>query len=234
MLAAHTFMIRSSYISLLILLIRFTAAGQPASPDPLYYTYTFEDFFYSLPDVYKTIDIGQPDYHLLDAAIFHATNEARALENLPPLKYNQALHKAAALHATHMIDLDFHSHYNEQIRYFYFPLDRVREFDKKVPLIGENIGEYPLMWSRETYCPERQKNGKFIYFNCKTHKPLEIYSYIAYAKMAVDKWMNSPPHRKNILSPDFQYMGCAARFSKNPYQERKLPFARLTQNFGGY
>lgn len=227
-------MIKRGYIILLTLLIQLSARGQEIPPDSLYYTYTFEEFFYSLSALYETIDIQQPDYYLLDAAIYHATNEARTEENLPPLKYNLALHKAAALHATHMIDLDFHSHYNEKIRYFYFPLDRIREFDKKVPLVGENIGEYPLMWSMETYCPERQKNEKFIYFNCKTHEPLEVYSYIAFAKMAVDRWMNSPPHRKSILNADFQYTGCAARFSNNPYQERKLPFARLTQNFGGY
>jgi uncharacterized protein YkwD len=227
-------MISGQFIGILVLFFQLAASGQHPVAHSSYYACTYEEFFHRLPALYTIIDIRQPDYALLDAAIFHATNEARAAENLPPLKYSKALHQAAELHATHMIDLDFHSHYNEKIRYFYFPLDRIREFDKKIPLIAENIGEYPLMWSRETYCPERQKNGEFIYFNCKTHEPLEIHTYIGYAKMAVDKWMNSPPHRKNIVSPDYQYVGCAARFSNNPYKERKLPFARLTQNFGGY
>jgi uncharacterized protein YkwD len=209
------------------------AIGQAASSDSLYYTYAFEEFF-RLPAPYKTIDLFQPDYSLLDAAIFHATNQARSGENLPPLRYSKALHKAATLHTTQMIELDFHNHYNEQNRYLYFPLDRIREFDKKVPLIGENIAEHPLLQTKDTYCPERQKNGDFAYFHCKTHKLLDVYSYIEYARMAVDKWMNSPPHRRTMLHPDFQYVGCAARFSNNPYKERTLPFARLTQNFGGY
>jgi uncharacterized protein YkwD len=226
-------MIRSGCIWIFTLFIHVSASGQYTSSDSLYHFYNFEEF-YRLSALYKTIDILQPDYDLLDAAIFHVTNEARREENLPPFKYSKALHEAAALHTSHMIDLDFNGHYNEKNRYFYFPLDRVREFDKKVPLIGENIGEYPLMWSNTTYCPERQKNGNFIYFDCKTHEPLEVYSYIGYAKMAVDKWMNSPPHRKSILNPEFQYIGCAARFSRNAYKERRLPFARLTQNFGGY
>jgi uncharacterized protein YkwD len=224
---------RSGYIVSCLLYIPMLAIGQVASYDSLYYTYTFEEFF-QLPVLYKTIDLFEPDYSLLDAAIFHATNEARSGENLPALRYSKALHKAASLHATQMIDLDFHSHYNEQNRYLYFPLDRIREYDKKVPLIGENIAEYPLLQTKDTYCPERQKNGDFAYIHCKTHKLLDVYSYIDYARMAVDKWMNSPPHRTTMLHPDFQYIGCAARFSRNPYKERKLPFARLTQNFGGF
>jgi uncharacterized protein YkwD len=224
---------RSGYIGFFMLYISILARGQEASSDSVYYTYTSEGFF-QLPALYQTIDLFQPDYPLLEAAIFHATNEVRSAENLPPLRYSKGLHKAATLHATQMIELDFHSHYNEQNRYLYFPLDRIREFDKKIPLIGENIAEYPLLHTQDTYCPERQKNGNFAYFHCKTHKLLEVYSYIAFAKMAVDKWMNSPPHRKTMLHADFQYVGCAARFSRNPYQDRKLPFARLTQNFGGY
>jgi uncharacterized protein YkwD len=199
----------------------------------MYYAHNFEEF-YKLSAIYEKIDVFQPDYSLLDAAIFHATNEARDEVNLPPLKYSKALHDAAALHAKNMIELDFHSHYNDKIRYFYFPLDRIREFDKKVPLIGENIAEYPLLMADNTYCAQKQADGTFTYFNCKSHEPLQAYSYIGYAKMAVDKWMNSPPHRRSILNPDFQYVGCAARFSTNIYKERKLPFARLTQNFGGF
>ena len=28
-------------------------------------------------------------------------------------------------------------------------------------------------------------------------------------KEAFDAWMNSPPHRENILNPDVRYMACA-------------------------
>jgi uncharacterized protein YkwD len=226
-------MVRSGCICVLFLFVHLLATGQQVVSDSVYYAYTFQQF-YSLSQIKEKIDIFQPDYTLLDAAIFHATNEVRKREGLSPLNYSKALHKAAALHATHMIELDFHSHYNENIRYFYFPLDRIREFDKKVPLIGENIAEYPLLVSPDTYCAQRQTDGNFTYFHCKTHEVLQVYSYIDYAKMAVDKWMNSPPHRRSILNADFQYIGCAARFSKNPYTERRLPFARLTQNFGGF
>jgi uncharacterized protein YkwD len=60
------------------------------------------------------------------------------------------------------------------------------------------------------------------------------YTYLEYARLLVNGWMNSPPHRRNLLNPDYKYLGCSARFSKNPFKARQLPFARSTQNMGGY
>jgi uncharacterized protein YkwD len=207
--------------------------SQACQADLSYYSCTLEEFL-TIESIHTPIDIVQPDYALLDAAIFHLTNQARAEQNFPPFRYFNALHKAAQLHSTLMIDLDFCAHYNSIDTYYYFPLDRVREFDKAIPLISENIAEYPLIKSTPVYCPEKQQNGSWIFYNCKTRQVLQPYSYLEFAAIVVNKWMESPPHRKNILSEDYQYLGCAARFSKNPYKNRKLPFARLTQNFGGY
>ncbi len=171
---------------------------------------------------------------MLDAAIFHATNERREQEQSPCIKYLKSLHQAAALHCTQMITGDFYGHYNTQNRYYYFPLDRVREFDSKIPLIAENIAEHPLYISGKVYCAERKTDGNYSYFNCKTLEPLKIYTYLEFARKVVDNWINSPPHRKNIFHADYQYLGCAARFSNDLFKNRQLPFARLTQNFGGY
>jgi uncharacterized protein YkwD len=198
-----------------------------------YYTCTLKEFL-QIESLYTPINIIHPDYGLLDAAIFHLTNQSRTEQNIPPFRYFDALHKAAQLHSTLMIDLNFCAHYNSINLYYYFPLDRVREFDKAIPLISENIAEYPLIKSTPVYCLEKQKEGNWVFYACKTRELLQPYAYLEFAKMVVGKWMDSPPHRKNILSEDYQYLGCAARFSKNPFKDRKLPFARLTQNFGGY
>lgn len=207
--------------------------SQHRQADVSYYTCTPEEFL-KIESLHLPIDITEPDYELLDAAVFHLTNQARTGQNYAPFRYFNALHKAAELHSTLMIDLDFCAHYNSINRYYYFPLDRVREFDKAIPIISENIAEYPLMKSTPVYCPEKQPDGSWKFYDCRTRQLLQAYTYLEFAGIVVNNWMESPPHRKNILSNDFQYLGCSARFSKNPFQNRKLPFARLTQNFGGY
>ena len=44
--------------------------------------------------------------------------------------------------------------------------------------------------------------------------PPRGYTYAEYAALLVDAWMNSPPHRANILNPSFTYLGCAAQLGK--------------------
>lgn len=224
---------KGNILFIALLLIAIPAIGQSTIAASTYYTCHWREF-YGIPALDSTINLSYPDYELLDAAIFHATNEARAQEQYPPFKYHHALHEAAKLHSNFMIELDFYNHYNSENTDYYFPLDRVRDFDKKIPLIGENIAEFPLIESKRIYCPEKAADGYFVYLNCKSREVLTPYTYLEYAKLVVNSWMHSPPHRKNILNPDFTYLGCSARFSKDPYKERRLPFARLTQNLGGY
>jgi hypothetical protein len=109
----------------------------------------------------------------------------------------------------------------------------VREFDKAIPLNSENIANiHSLNLRRCITRRNRRKKTRFFMIA----KQVSYYSLFLpeFAKMVVGKWMDSPPHRKNILSEDYQCLNCLVRFSKNPYKDRKLPFARLTQNFGGY
>jgi uncharacterized protein YkwD len=41
--------------------------------------------------------------------------------------------------------------------------------------------------------------------------PEPAFTYGTYAAFLVEKWMNSPGHRANLLNPEFTYLGCAAR-----------------------
>ncbi len=223
-------MVRSTIV-IILLHMHLYAKGQIS--DTLYYTLSWKEF-YTISALHDPINIQTPDYALLDAAIFHATNERREQEHFPGIQYLKALHQAAALHSSLMIKDDFYNHYNTHNRYFYFPLDRIREFDQKIPLIAENIAEYPLLISGKLYCAEKNTDGTYSYFDYKTLKPLKVYTYLEFAKKVVDNWMNSPSHRKNIFNKDYTYLGCAARFSANSFKDTLLPFARLTQNFGGY
>jgi uncharacterized protein YkwD len=37
------------------------------------------------------------------------------------------------------------------------------------------------------------------------------HTYASFAARVVDDWMNSPPHRANLVNPELTSLGCAAR-----------------------
>ncbi len=200
---------------------------------PHYYQLSWAEFK-NLPAVRKNIPLNQPDYDLLDAAIFQVTNKVRVQENKLPLQFSSLLYRSAVFHAQAMIDLDFYAHYNYKQVHYLTPYKRILAFGGLFHYTAENIAQYDIINTDLEYCPAKQPNGNFRYLNCKTLQPYQAFTYLAYAEAVVNGWLHSPPHRVNLLSSNYQYMGCAARISKNPYRQRQVPFARLAQNFGGY
>ncbi len=203
------------------------------SPEEAYYELKWQQFI-RLPEASKPIPLHKPDYALLDAAIFQLTNKVRAQENKPLFRYSAILHRTATFHAQAMMDLDFYDHYNYRQISYLTPYKRITAFGGVFNYTAENIAQYDIINTDLEYCPSRQKDGTFIYLNCSTKKPYRVYTYVAYAEAVVHGWLHSPSHRKNLLGLEYQYLGSAARISKNPYQQKKVPFARLVQNFGGY
>jgi uncharacterized protein YkwD len=202
-------------------------------PEAAYYDLSWQQFA-RLPEVNKPILLQKPNYDLLDAAIFQVSNKVREQENKPLLRYSASLHRTATYHAQAMIDLDFYDHYNYQQTSYLTPHKRITAFGGVFNYTAENIAQYDIVNTDLEYCPARQKDGLFTYLNCSTKKPYRVYTYLTYAEAVVNGWLRSPSHRQNLLSAKYQYLGSAARISKNPYQQKKVPFARLVQNFGGY
>ena len=58
-----------------------------------------------------------------------------------------------------------------------------------------------------------------------------MMSYWTFAEEALRLWMESKPHRRNILHPEMRLIGCAVQICKRPYSTEEGPFARLTQDF---
>src|ERR1035438_5100206 len=56
--------------------------------------------FYKLDEVNKPIDLLNPDYDLLAAAVFYATNEYRETKNLPLYKYSRDLRDRSEEHTS--------------------------------------------------------------------------------------------------------------------------------------
>ena len=88
--------------------------------------------------------------------------------------------------------------------------DRGRAAGLRPALLAENVASsFARAYSggREFYT--RVENGKKIQSMQPNGPQIPMRSYIDAAEAVVDGWMNSPGHKKNILLPSAEYLGCA-------------------------
>lgn len=194
-----------------------------------YYQTSWKEFANS-PAANQIINVQSPDYQLLNAAIFHATNEVREKHRLPVFQYSEPLFKSSDAHVQVMMKSGKLSHFGKNGSK---PHERIMAYSKEFMAYAENLAQYPLLDSPNSFCLEKKQNGEFVYFECKTRKPYLVYTYWNFARLAVNGWMGSEGHRRNILDKDMQNLGCAAKVSDNPFKSKIPPYAMLVQNFGG-
>jgi uncharacterized protein YkwD len=190
------------------------------------------DSFALLPDLQKPINAFKPDYSLLDAAIFHATNKARQQFGLKLLQYDAGLHQTTNNYAKDMIQLNFYGHVHPYSPSLATLAQRVQIHTWAFKKTAENIGQYQVIDTAPEYCCRRKRDGSFEYFDCENKKLFSPFNYEDFAQYAVEQWMNSPSHRHHVLDSTYTHLGCAARISKDSYQGCKTPFGRFVQNFG--
>lgn len=161
--------------------------------------------FYNLSDLNKPVDPQNYDLHLLNAAMFYATNKQRAAKGVPELKYNAALRDAATLHTHQMIEKNFFDHLNSKNRKYYSPEKRFKLFGLEPPASAENI-DY-------TYLEEEGST-----------------TYLQLAEAIVKDLYDSPAHRKNMLSKVYNSLGCAVMFEQKERDGNW--YCKATQDFG--
>lgn len=205
-----------------------------AQKDSLLYKMTATNFM-KLTEVNTSIDARNPNNSLLDAALFHATNEQRVKFIMPIFVYSVQLHKATIGHSEAMINQDFYSHENPFNTANKNMIDRIYLYTKQYRQMAENIAQHDILGGDDDkYCFEIPKKGQdFILLNCDTKKIIPLRTYAELARSVVNGWMNSPHHRRNILDPKLKSMATSGRISKDAYKTQRSPFARLTQDFGG-
>lgn len=206
---------------------------RPPTKAPDYYTLAAEVFF-AQPRVQAPMNLVRPDTVLLDAALFHATNEARKRFFRPLLQPHHVLQHAAADYAQAMIDKEFYGHQHP-----YSPLERTAK--QRIETRGggfdctaENIAYYTALDAPDYfYVRYNRQQQHFEYLNPASMAPLLPYSYADFARLAVQRWLDSPYHRESLLNTAYTHVGCAVRLSHRAYQVRKAPYAKLVQKFGG-
>jgi uncharacterized protein YkwD len=196
------------------------------------YLLTDQAFFAQLT-TQETLAIETPDTLLLDIALFQATNEARRVAALPILEYDRALYQAARSHAASMIEKDFYSHENFHNLSDLNPLKRIQKQANHFKVIAENIGQYETI-DTPTWFGIRfnSRSQRYEYIDLESKQVYQSHTYASYARYVVKQWLNSPPHRVNLLNSKFTHVGCAGRLSSYPFQQRRAPFGRVVQNFG--
>jgi uncharacterized protein YkwD len=178
-----------------------------------------------------SIDFKKIDIARLNAAIFFVTNEIRLKHKLSELEYSPELEKIATMHSCDMVNKGFFSHTNPYDSNKETPNDRAKLTGIVNPYIAENIAEdFGLQYESGSNVYIIDK-GQFSYK--PEGKPIPSHTYLSMAESLLRKWMNSPMHKKNILSENAIQMGCGACFFINK-SFNDMPTFMATQNFQWY
>ena len=195
-----------------------------------YYTSNISADFLSDENLKNRIDLINFDLHFLNAALFHLTNIERSNADLPKFGFYDNLYKSAALHSESMIEYDYFDHVNRIKKKWRTPKDRILYFDSSYQSLAENILENNLLeYEGEVlkYRTVKNSDGTLRYLSLNGQE-IKYGTYLFIAKRLILQWMNSIPHRSNILNQDMHLLGCSCAIN-----ETKVPvMIRCTQNFG--
>ena len=195
-----------------------------------YYNSIISADFLSDNNLKNRIDLSDFDLHFLNAAVFHLTNIERSHEDLPLFGFYDNLYKSAALHSESMIEYDYFDHVNRIQKKWRTPKDRILYFDESYRSLAENILENNLLEHEGDvlkYRTVKNSDGTLCYLDLNGQE-IKYGTYLFIAKRFVLQWMNSPPHRANILDVNMSLLGCSCAID-----ETKVPvMIRCTQNFG--
>lgn len=170
---------------------------------------------------------------VLAERILAHTNEERWQRGLDPLDPDEVLSQAAGLHADHLMELGRLSHYGNR---FARARDRVREVCRReggdvraclrryvepvgagrvLACCGENLVEslphtgagVAFYWSSDDQGPYRVWTRDVRWFQDEDELARDL----------VQRWMQSPGHRRNLLQPDFDVVGHSVGWNGRKY-----------------
>lgn len=161
-------------------LLALSCVLHSAASADVYTKYTVKSFR-SAPELKRSFDPNNK--HLLGAALYFVSNEARAKNGKKVLPYNQLLQKTAQLQADHIAKGGATSHINSRNPKYRTVEDRAKASGIFSPWVSENVAS-------------AMPSKKFR-------------SYLDIADQFVwEQWRNSPGHWKNLLA-HHSSLGCA-------------------------
>lgn len=195
-------------------LVQAEAANYRASAH-LFKDHTPESFAKTRPPQ-QAIDPQKVDLDLLAAAVFHETNRRRAEHEFKRLEYLPALRKAAAVQAEIMMKKGAIKHVNPERPKLRGPTDRYRAFGLDPRFLAENVATiFGLDYRSGSKVYVEMEDGARHFTRTPGGAPIEMRTYLGFARTLLTEWMNSPHHRANILQSKARYLGCSCRAGKN-------------------
>ena len=178
----------------------------------------------------KVLDFKNIDTELLNAAVFHATNEARIKHGRRRLAYHAVLEEAAQTYADRQAKHNFLAHEDKSNPGLVTPQDRVRAAGATNPYVAENLATTAGMRivSGERFYV-RNPVGPVI-SRTPTGEAVPRHTYASLGRSVVQQWLDSPGHRRNLLSADARALGCGSSF----YMQDVIPSFVMAQNFQLY
>jgi uncharacterized protein YkwD len=169
------------FLLLSLISFQFLLAQEMVNKD-IYQSYDSRNFR-SNKMFHKKFNPENPDYRLLNAAVFFCTNEQRLKYKRTELQHVENLENAAYLHSKQMGELSFFSHENGFDIKLKGPNERGKICGIENPYLAENI----------------------VYFSSTDPSNL---TYLQLADKLLALWKSSKPHWKNILSNEALELGC--------------------------
>lgn len=163
------------------------------------------------PEFASRIEPDSINFELLEYAIFWETNSQRERLGLWPLKFDPKAQLAARRHSEEMVALTYFSHTSPVAKNRTAKM-RLRQAGLSEGTVGENIAIYPVYKRQEVLVEKRWQQFELprdFWRNHGVH-----FTYDEFAKGLVERWMNSPGHRGNILSRSFRFLGVGCALGK--------------------
>ena len=138
----------------------------------------------------------------LEREVHALVNEVREEHGLAPLAWNDGLAALARQHSRDMAEHGFFSHVNQ----------RGEDVNRRAANAGitcrKRRGNYILEGLGENlYETSRYATYQRVFGESAERLLLEWKTQGRVARDAVDGWLQSPPHRANLLSPDYETQG---------------------------
>ena len=156
------------------------------------------------PEELRQARSGAPpiDALALEREVHALVNEVRAEHGLAPLIWNERLAALARQHSRDMAEHRFFSHVNQRGE------DVNRRAANADITCRKRRGNYILEGLGENlYETSRYATYQRVYGESAERLLLEWKTQGRIARDAVDGWLQSPPHRANLLSPDYETQG---------------------------
>jgi uncharacterized protein YkwD len=171
----------------------------------------------------QRIDPAKLDAELVARQIFEKTNEERRKAGLGEFSWMSELAMAANAHSADMAGKQYFSHNGKGFLRRSSVSSRAEQAGVGKRMLAENIAMIPTFRSQQT----RTVVDKAGNYSQQWEVAGDTYSELT--DWALEQWMNSPGHRKNILNPELTRLGVGVAIGDN----KGVPYVYLTQDFAG-